>query len=671
MTGGESGIHDIDPVDRIVNAPDSIETLIIKASFIGTTLNPALSGQGLMEYKCNYFIGNDPAKWCTDVPNYESIVYKNVYAGIDLKYYGNGKQMEYDFIVSPGADPSQIAINYEGAISISVNSEGELVVETDWGKVIEHEPLVYQEIDGRSVPIECTYTMIGDNRFGFELDGVYDDEFALVIDPVLSYSTFLGGNGGDWSNGIAVDASGAAYVAGHTESTNFPTTPGSFQTNQGDRDVVVSKFSPSGMTLVYSTYLGGGDYEEGKDIAVDGSGCAYITGTTLSDDFPMQDPYNNIKSNWYDAFVTKIGPNGDALVYSTYLGGNGSDNAYGRGGSIVVDKYNCAYVAGETNSSDLPITEGAYDSIMDNRDAFVTKFSATGNTLIYSTYLGGSDYDYANAIAIDSEGFAYVTGVTNSIDFSLLNAFDSSYNGNIDVFVSKLGQDGGALIYSTYLGGTDEENGYGIAVDLENCAYITGRTLSSDFPTQNPIYGDQDSWDAFITKFNASGDALTYSTYIGGNNVDFGWDAAVDANYRVYITGETHSNDFPTKVAYQPNLGGPPDAFVTRLNSNGDSLTYSTYLGGNLADYGLQLALGDDNSIFVTGYSFSTDFPAWNAWDSDLEIGPDMFVTKIPSIITVSNDYSAGYGSLLAAIDSANANPGFDVIAFAFGGLFN
>ncbi|MFQ6009213.1 MAG: SBBP repeat-containing protein, partial [Candidatus Zixiibacteriota bacterium] len=389
--------------------PDHIETMMIKADFVGSNPTPRVVGEGLLDYKCNYFLGNDPAKWRTDVPNYSAIVYQDIYPGIDLKYYGSGKQMEYDFIVSPGADFSQIRIQYEGVKSLSVDGAGCLVVETEWGTVTELRPLVYQLERGERLLTAGEYTLLGENRFGFRLKGGYNPALTLVIDPILSYSTYLGGESDDEGHGIAVDNSGNAYVTGRTLSTNFP-TQNAYQTDQPGWDVFVTKFSATGDSLIYSTYLGGNgaNGDCGYGIAVDDTGNAYVTGYTYSANFPTTpDAYDNSKNGLNDVFVTKLSPSGN-LVYSTYLGGAGSDDGYG----IAVDDSGNAYVTGWTHSSNFPTTDCAYDTIFNGSDVFVTKFSATGDSLVYSTFLGKWGGEMGYGIAVDTSGNAYVTGHT-------------------------------------------------------------------------------------------------------------------------------------------------------------------------------------------------------------------------------------------------------------------
>ena len=617
-----SAVGSYDPVSRHHSEPDNIETMMIKANVVGSNPRATVRGVGLMEYKCNYFIGNDPSKWRPDVPNYRAVVYKDIYPGIDLKYYGNGKQMEYDFIVSPGADPSQIQVRYEGVKGISVNDAGELVVKTEWGTVTELKPFVYQLDGSERTLVKGEYTLASDNTFGFNLKDGYNPKLALVIDPILSYSTYLGGISNDYGNAITVDATGAAYVTGSTKSADFPTL-NEYQTNQGIEDVFVTKLSSSGSSLVYSTYLGGSSFEEGNGITVDAAGAAYVTGKTISSDFPTLNPYQTYQGG-DDAFVTKLSSSGSSLVYSTYLGGSG----YERGYAIAVDAAGVAYVTGNTTSSDFP-TLNPYQTYQGDWDVFVTKLSSAGSSLVYSTYLGGSSADDGWGVAVDTAGAAYVTGRTFSSDFPTHNPYQT-YQGGYDAFITKLSSSGSSLIYSTYLGGSNSDYDVGIAVDAAGAAYVTGFTKSADFPTLNPYQTDQGSHDAFVTKLSSSGSSLVYSTYLGGTGAEWGNGIAVDAAGAAYVTGYTQSNDFPTLNPYQGTFqGGVNDAFVTKFSSGGSSLVYSTYLGGSdNGDYGFGIAVDTAGAAYVTGYTYSSDFPTLNPYQTD-QGSVDVFVTKL------------------------------------------
>ncbi|MCP4584187.1 MAG: T9SS type A sorting domain-containing protein [candidate division Zixibacteria bacterium] len=600
------------------------EVLLIKAQFIGTNPNPEMIGDDRLPHNNNYFYGNDPSKWLADVPNYSAIIYKDIYPRIDLKYYGNGKSMKYDFIVNPGADISQIQIRYEGADNLAITPNGDLEATTLFGPIHENIPSVYQEIGGGNREVTGRYIIRAPGVFGFDVEN-YNPSLTLVIDPELVYSTYLGGN--DWEDGrdIAVDVSGSAYIGGYVYSADFPTL-NPYQTHQGGCDAFVTKLSPEGSSLVYSTYLGGNEEDVAWGIAVDSSGCAYIAGRTYSTDFPTLNPYQTDQGGC-DAFVTKLSPEGNSLVYSTYLGGDGEDRSFG----ITVDSSGCAYITGRTYSTDFP-TINPYQTNQGGCDAFVTKLSSGGNSLFYSTYIGGNSEDVGDDIAIDSSGSAYITGYTNSSNFPTLYAYQTD-QGSCDAFVTRLVSDGNDLVYSTYLGGDNWDQCRGIAVDGSGSAYVAGFTYSADFPTLNPYQTDQAERDAVVTKFSSSG-TLVYSTYLGGNSNDVGNDIAVDDSGYAYITGWTVSGDFPTLNPYQV-YQGDYDIIIVKLSSSGNALVYSTYLGGNNWDAGSRVTVDGNGCAYTTGGTISTDFPTFNPYDDSYNGGAyDLFVAKFEGINT-------------------------------------
>jgi hypothetical protein len=465
--------------------------------------NPAAKVTGVDELAgtSNYFIGNDPAKWRTNVPTYAKVKYEGIYSGIDLVYYGNQRQLEYDFIVGPGADPHRIAFDVRGAKRIRRDEHGDLVLKLDEGEIRWHKPVVYQVKNGARQEIAARYAITDTNRVGFDIAG-YDASRQLYIDPLI-YSTYLGGSSGDGSYAIGVDSAGNAYVTGVTSSPDFPVTSGAFQTTiDAGGSAFVTKFNPTGSALVYSTYLGGSGADYGQGIAVDTSGYAYLTGYTSSPDFPVtpgafQTTCGNPNPGYCNnVFVTKLNPTGSALVYSSYLGGSGTDTGYG----VALDSADDAYVTGRTTSTDFPTTLGAFQTTLKgSNNAFVSKINPTGSALVYSTYLGGSGgQDYGYAIAVDSAGNAYVTGVTDSTDFPVTpGAFQTvckPIKNCFDAFVSKFEPTGSALVYSTYLGGSGQDYGQGIAVDSAGNAYVTGVTDSTNFPVTH---------GAFQTKYRA------------------------------------------------------------------------------------------------------------------------------------------------------------------------
>jgi hypothetical protein len=608
------------PVNKATHATFSQESkrqsTVLRTQLIAANPAGKVTGEEELPGRVNYFIGHDPAKWRTDVATYAKVRYEQVYPGIDLVYYGNQGQLEYDFVVEPGADPARIRLRVAGARKMYVNSQGQLVVQTARGAVRWNKPAIYQEVDGQHRSVKGKYVLRRGHELSIEV-AAYDTARPLIIDPILVYSTYLGGSETDEGYGIAVDTSRNAYVMGETTSTDFPTTAGAFQTtNAGSTGVYVTKLNPNGSALAYSTYLGGSDIDNGLDIAVDTSGNAYVTGRTFSTDFPTTPGafQTTHGGGHHDTFVTQLNRTGSALVYSTYLGGGGTDN----GSAIAVDASGNAYVTGKTNSRVFPTTPGAFQTTSGGGkyDAYVTELNPTGTGLVYSTYLGGSGTDYGYGLAVDTSGNAYVTGYTSSTNFPTTpGAFQTTNGGRNDAFVTKLNPTGTGLVYSTYLGGGDRDSGNGIAVDTSSNAYVTGETGSSDFPiTPGAFQRTFDgSSDAFVTKLNRTGTDLLYSTFLGGSGSTFGdegYGIAVDTSGNAYVTGETVSSDFPTTPgAFQTTYGGDTDAFVTQLNRTGTGLLYSTFLGGGQEDAGQGIAVDTSGNAYVTGYTESTDFP--------------------------------------------------------------
>ncbi len=624
----------------------------------------------------NYFIGNDPTQWHTNVPNFGQVEYQNVYPGVNLVYYGNQRQLEYDFDIAPGADPGVIALRFQGQESLALDAQGNLLIHTAGGDVVEHAPILYQEVAGVRQAVSGQYVLEGADQVGFAV-GTYDTSKPLTIDPVLSYSTYLGGSGIDEGLGIAVDSAGSAYVTGRTDSTNFPTTAGAFQTTLAGTggNAFVAKLNASGTALVYSSYLGGSGCcagsggDTGFGIAVDGSGNAYVTGITQSTNFPTTvGAFQTMLggSGVENAFVAKLNPTGAALMYSTYLGGNNSDGAF----AIGIDSSGNAYVTGATASSNFPTTSGAFQTTLGSIgtfDAFVTKLNGSGTALVYSTYLGGSGGDSGQAIALDSAGNAYLTGWTYSTNFPTANPVQATNAGGYDAFVAKLNTTGTALVYSTYLGGNNYDLGQGIAVDSSGNAYVTGITESTNFPTTAAAFQTtlgSSNGNAFVTKLNGSGTALVYSTYLGGGGYDQGTGIALDSAGNAYVTGQTLSTNFPTTAgAFQTTLGGTAgNAFVTNLNAPGTALIYSTYLGGSAGDTGFGIAMDRSGNAYVTGDTGSINFPTTtgafqttrggnsDAFITKFEIASDHFSVSAPASTTAGQVFSV----IVTALDSNN-----------------
>jgi hypothetical protein len=610
------------------------EAAVLRLQLVGANPTPKVVGEGPLPGKSNYFIGKDPKTWHTNIAHYAKVHYESVYPGIDLVYYGNQRQLECDFVVAPGADPKAIRLAFKGADKLSLDKDGQLVLKTGGGKVIQHAPGVYQEVGGKRRAIPARYVLTGDHQVSFQV-AAYDTTRSLIIDPVLSYSTYLGGIGSEGGSGLAVDQAGNVYLTGGTISADFPTVNALQPNLRGVEDAFITKLNTAGDTLIYSTYLGGSGIDDGRDIVVDEAGNAYVTGGTRSADFPTVNALQLNRQGFDDAFVTKFNAAGDTLIYSTYLGGSRFDVGEG----IAVDKSGNAYVTGFTGSDDFPTVNALQPNSGGSDDAFVTKFNAAGDTLIYSTYLGGSRFDVGEGIAVDKSGNAYVTGQAGSDNFPTVNALQPNSGGRDDAFVTKFNATGDTLIYSTYLGGRETDFGRrGIAVDEAGNAYVTGETNSDDFPTVNALQPNSGGRnDTFVTKFNTAGDTLIYSTYLGGSSDESGFDIAVDGAGNAYVTGETYSNDFPTVNALQPNLRGSFNAFVTKFNAAGDTLIYSTYLGGSGSGRGIDIAVDQAGNAYVTGGTGSADFPTVNALQPSFAGGADAFVAKIAPAVIVND----------------------------------
>ncbi|HYY98044.1 MAG TPA: SBBP repeat-containing protein, partial [Pyrinomonadaceae bacterium] len=644
------------------NVKDSARGAVLRIRMLGANRSPEVSGLDALEGASNYLVGRDPSRWRTNVPSFARVLYKDVYPGVDLVYHGDSRQLEYDFRLAPGADPSRVRMSFAGAKGVSVDRRtGELVLKTAAGELRQRAPFAYQEAEGGArLAVESRYVVGRGGEVRFAL-GAYDRTRALVIDPTFEYFTYLGGSRGDQGMAIAVDSAGCAYVTGYASST-FPTTAGAFQTTFGggdgtfgggfDTDVFVTKLNPTGTGLVYSTYVGGKDAEASRDIAVDAAGNAYVVGNTFSLNFPttpgaFRTALNNgvVGSGFFqnsDGFVLKLNPAGDALVYSTFLGGSdNSDVAF----SVAVDADGFAYVAGDNRSNvGFPTTPGAYQTSPAG-NGFVTKLNQTGTGLIYSTFIGvGSVAAAAHGIAIDAAGNAYVTG-GGSEGFPVTpGAFQTTYAGNFDAYVLKLNPSGSALVYSTLVGGSVDEAGNDIAVDAAGNAYVNGQTKSADFPVTpgafQTAHTNPAQYDTFAFKLNPAGSALVYSTFLGGSGPEeAGESLALDSSGDLYLTGSTGSAavngfavTFPLKDTLKPyGGGGNGDPFVTVLDPTGSTLLFSSFLGGNGNDIANGIAIDPSRAIYVTGLTGSTNLPTTPGayLPTHNAAGGDAFVAKI------------------------------------------
>ncbi len=644
---------------------------VLRMKLEGTNANPQITGLAELPGKSNYFIGNDPRQWRTEIPTYSKVKYEAIYPGVDLVYYGTqGRQLEYDFMVAAGADPRQIKLSFAGADKLELDFKGDLLLSSLGRQMRMHKPVVYQEKDGVREEITGRYILNGEQEIGFDI-AAYDATRPLVIDPVLAYSTFLGGTGEDTGIEIAVSAHGNAFVTGITTSLNFPTEPDGARFGPGGgSEAFVTKFNAEGKQLIYSTYLGGSSnenyYPELEElgstyggIAIDSIGNAFITGLTRSSDFPITPgSYQQTLKGLSDTFVTKLNAAGNTILYSTFLGQNGVNAADG-GQGIAVDALGQAYVTGHDYSGGLPVSGFAGHAA--GCDGYVAKLNAAGSGLVYSTYLGGNSCNLGWAIAVDENQNAFVTGETSSTNFPTTpGAFDTTCgtdgacDGKDDFFITKVNTKVGglgSLAYSTYLGGSGEErvvyNG-SVAVDSAGeLIYVTGLTSSvdpADFPIKNAAQPNPTcdasgcSAEAFITKLDISLPLksglgqIVYSTYLGGPGSEIGTGIAADVDGNAYVAGAS-GGTFPSTEGLSSCID--PGAFVAKLGAHGE-IKFATCISGLGQDTGLDIAIDPAGCAYVTGFTESSNYPTVNAFQPLFAGGTgstpsDAFVTKLCS----------------------------------------
>ncbi|MHB8728224.1 MAG: DUF7948 domain-containing protein [Sulfuricaulis sp.] len=645
------------------------ESAVLRMKFIGAQPTPRVEGLEPLITKSNYLIGNDPKKWIINVPHYAKVKYHDVYPGIDQVFYGKEGALEYDLVVKPGADPAQIKLAFEGAESQRLDDQGDLVLQTALGPITQRKPILYQDIDGERRIIEGRYITPNSSEIHVEVKD-YDRSRPLVIDPTILYSTYLGGSGGQYGQAIAVGSDGSAYVTGLVRSLDFPTVnpiPGGDQRNRGvpgktGSDAFVAKLAPGGNALIYATYLGGSQDasggsvdDNGTGIAVDAQGFAYVNGQTKSVDFPTTiGARQTTLLGTFDGFFTKLNQAGNGLVYSTYLGMAADPHG------IALDTQGNVYMTGRTSSWSIPVTADAYQKTTTPGTVtiFFMKLDSTG-AIAYSTYLGAG-YDQVYGIAVDTAGSAYITGETGSTSFPAVNPIPgSSCPGP---FITKFtAPPGNTLAYSTCIGiGQTTDNTFttnGIAVDAQGSAYIAGYTESATFPMVNAYQPTKNtavnSGSAYVTKLNTAGNALVYSTYLGGTTADAAYAIAVDSSGNAYVTGETASPDFPiVNPLPGSSKGFYNTAFVTKFDPAGNTVAYSTFLGGtNGAQLGKGVAVDANGNAYVTGYTGAKNFPIVNPLKpSATGEGDQAFVIKISSAtlpvsttVLKANGYNGAY----------------------------
>ena len=599
----------------------------------------------------NFLMGPDPRAWRTGLPVFGEILYRGLYPGIDAAYAGKDGHLKSEFRVAPGADPRQIRLEY--SVDLAIDDGGNLHA----GELLEQAPEIYQDTPRGRVSIRGRYRLLDARTVGFAIER-YDTRFPLVIDPVISYATYLGGTGFGAVTGVAVDSAGNLYATGWTEALDFPIVGAAQAINRGGVDAFIVKMNPAGNALVYATYIGGGGEDKGAAIAVDASNQAYVTGSTASNNFPLAAAIRTTLGGSKTAFALQLNAVGNTLLYSTYLGGTN----YEVGTAIAVDGSGNAYIAGDTQSANFPVQTAAQWTLGGGTDAFVTKLTAAG-ALGFSTYLGGAGNEHAGGVAVDTGGNVYVTGGTYSANFPVLGAMQAANAGNQDVFVTKLRASDTQILYSTYLGGSGvatPEQANAIKVDANGNAYIAGVTNSANFPVTAGVYQSalNGPSDAFAARLNAAGNALVFSTYLGGIGPEWAAGIGIDSSGSAYVSGYTSSVDFPLAGAVQATYSGLQDAFVSKLNSAGNTLGFSTFYGGSGADSANALAVDANGNMYVGGQTSSLNLPLTGPIQSSnngggigwlARLGVTTVPAQLPSVVSVTPSSGSGNAPVFVA----------------------
>lgn len=615
-----------------------VEHLLFGVKFVGSNSRPEIYGLSEKDCHFNYFVGNDPSRWKTSVPSFDTVVYHGIYPGIDMKYYGKPDGIEYTFIVSPGADPSVIKLRYEGVQSLHVDNDGELVISTAWGALDETLPAVYQVTDGRKVNVGARFEVANDGSFGFVIDGKYDSGKELIIDPVLTYGSYLGGTGAQYPSEIMEDNEGNIVVLGYTRSLDFPITGDAYQTGfaGGIFDVFVTKISRLTSEIVYSTFIGGDDRDEEPKMVIGPGGNLYITGRTYSDNFPTVNPFQNTLKGTDDSFILILSSLGDQLLYSTFFGGSKEED-WSR---IAVDDQGYIYISGITTSFDFP-TMNPYSPVLNGGqfDGFVSKFYPAGDALVYSTYLGGWDDEELQCLGVTQAGEAVVAGLTHSSDYPAVNSlYPCQINPNalIDAIVTKLSSDGSYLVFSTYLGGTQDEWFEDLVLDDNGDIYLVGGMESWDFEMVNSFQPEHCAIDSatkgsdlFVIGLSSAGDEVLFGGFLCGSRDDWGSSIDLGPDRSIYVTGVAESNDFTLASPIDATFDGESDIIVARISPGGSQLIYCTYLGGSDDDYKPHLAAGSDECVHVTGSTYSDDITMVNPTQPISLANYDLFLATI------------------------------------------
>lgn len=649
-------------LNRKKSNDNQVKTVAIRMTFEGASEQVMLKGTQKQTAKYNYFLSNNQSKWRKNVTGYAQLIYHNLYQGIDLCFYEKSNGLEYDLILSPGADLNNIKIRCEGLKELKIDENGILVMETEFGPITQSPPKAwYKQVSGENLPVVCNFRKINENTYGFQVLES-NSELALVIDPGLEWSTFLGHDLIEYVNDMALNTSGNLVVAGFTESDSFPIVggAGAYDTifNGGTNDAFVSCLSADGSQLLWTTFLGGSNDDVIFDLCLDNADSITVTGLTFSDDFPITSGvYDSSYNGGCDAIVARLTGDGNQLVYSTFLGDTADEWAL----ALDIDNTGNAVVGGYTMSPDFPITPGAYDSTFDFSEAFVTRLSADGSSLDWSTFLGGSYYEggwtYSQAypvlvnldemaLMVDPSGEVIVCGLTGSEDFSTtFGAYDTSFNGSGDIFLTRLNASGNGLIYSTFFGGSgyDRPIVNGLLIEPSNNILLTGYTGSDNLPMTPGAFATRLSGiaDGFVARFNETASNLLYSTYIGGPSEvwECATDVTIDVAGNVVVTGAC-ADGFPiTSGAYDTIFNGGQDVFVSRLNLGGngqEDLLYSTYIGGYSHEGGIRIILLADSTVLIAGRTLSSDFPSCgNVFDPTFNGSADGFILRFGAYVGI------------------------------------
>lgn len=623
----------------------------VRMSLVGTSGASSVSGIDPLITKANYFTGRDPAAWRENVPTFSRASFIGVYPGVDMVYYGHEGNLEYDFVVSPGADPRTITLEFDGIESAKKSKENDLLLTLKEGRLLLHHPIAYQIIGADRRGVECGYHLLAPERsassgasgvrVSFNL-GVFDSRFPLVIDPVLTYSTYLGGTGMDQPAGIAADSDGNTFIAGFTRSLNFPLVNPIQSQIAGDSDIFISKVNAEGTAILSSTYIGGAGSDLATGIALGNDGSVFVSGITSSVDFPSVHAFQPALRGSSDAFVLKLDGGVSTLQFSTYFGGSGDEE----NSSVAADTSSGAVLAGSTKSADLPLLRPFQASSGGNVDGFIARFDIQG-ALVSSSYLGASGEDRCLGVALGGSDEVYLCGLTDSENFPATpGALQTTNAGQPDGFVAKVSSDGSGLVYSTYIGGAGSESVNAVTVSESGEAFITGATSSSDFPTTPDAYrrnfsgGNALNGDAFVAKLQADARGLKYSTYYGGSGGDSGNSIALGPFGIAYIIGATSSANLPmVRPLQSSNGGGLSDAFMVEMNPDGSEVLFSSYFGGSEFDYGTGIALAPSGDLLVAGFTLSPDFPVLNPIQPALSgFLSDGFVAKLSETISPGID---------------------------------